>query len=198
METRINKPTVGGRNFIAAEVTKVSLNCNEHYSLTPIPAAIGKGNEQAKEKAKKKEKGEGKVSAPTQRTILENRQFSYTTVFCQFMKRSETNLGYGTSQLAEGSYRLQLRQGTWPNYYKRIHPPHTWASRDKSKEDANGIEWDYFQVLTEPLLGQKQGKYHIVVGALNTRRHARSENETNVIGPHIFRKDKTLCGKCRT
>ena len=39
---------------------------------------------------------------------------------------------------------------------------------------------------TESLLEQKKGTYHIVVRDLITRQHTRLENETNVLGPHIF------------
>ena len=58
--------------------------------------------------------------------------------------------------------------------------PHTWASGDITKEDAYEIRQDYFQHFTEILLEQKDKHLHLVVGDLNTRLHARLENETDV------------------
>ena len=64
--------------------------------------------------------------------------------------------------------------------------PHTWANGGKSRETAYEIRQEYFQLFTETLLEQKQGNYHIVVGDMNTRLHARLLRETIILGPHVF------------
>ena len=64
--------------------------------------------------------------------------------------------------------------------------PHTWASGGITKEDAYEIRQDYFQLFTELLLEQREKNFHLVVGDLNTRLHARLDNETDVIGKYIF------------
>ena len=65
---------------------------------------------------------------------------------------------------------------------------HTWAHREKSEEIACGISQEGFQLLTEIseiLLEQKQGKYHVVIGGMNTRLHEQLPQEDPILGPHI-------------
>ena len=64
--------------------------------------------------------------------------------------------------------------------------PHMWAWGGITKEDAYEIRQDYFQLFTELLLEQRDKKFHLVVGDLSTRLHAQPDNETDVIGKHIF------------
>ena len=60
----------------------------------------------------------------------------------------------------------------------------------KSRETAYEIWQEYFQLFTKTRLEQKQGNYHIVVGYMNTRLHARLTKETTTLGPHVFRRNE--------
>ena len=88
-----------------------------------------------------------------------------------------------THKLENKKVPIQLSPTHWPHI--RGHT---------SSEDACEIRQDYSQLFTETRLEQKQGNYHIVVDP-NTRLHARLQDESNLLGPHIFGRGIELVKK---
>ena len=54
---------------------------------------------------------------------------------------------------------------------------------DKSRETAYEERQEYFQTFTGLMLEQKQGKFRVVIGDMNTRLHARLPSEASTLDP---------------
>ena len=73
--------------------------------------------------------------------------------------------------------------------------PHAWISGDRSKDDMLEIRQEVFQHYTELLLENKEKCFHLAVGDVNTRLHARGRGEERIIGPFVWGRGRQFIQK---
>ena len=164
MESRIGHKTREDRIFSLEDATDVVIKYEEHFDELENPTVKGKGKGKQKRKATNTDP-ENHIS---KQGVIEHHGVMF--IYKQELVKLRKWFKQISGRLAQISF---MTKGPGLIITNAL-APHTWANGEKSRETAYEIRPEYFQPFTETLLEHKEGHYHIVLGDMNTRLHARS------------------------
>ena len=151
-------------------------------------------NKQAKEKAsqrKGKGKGKGRESRKGQQLAIERAGVGF------IIDENILATVQDIEQISGRNIKLTLNSYTNPIHIISTYAPQ--SSVGNNENDRDKIKDQYYDELNEIIDGIPEAEILKVMGDFNARLHYRDEDETDIMGPHIFgRGTKILTQSSRT